>query len=212
MNNRLRLFLVVIGAILVGATFTFPQWRSFFAREAVSETFPGLSQEQHTLFLTLPPTQQAIYYELMATADATMVVAIAQAAIQPDRLVPTEEQALPQMTDPSVAASGTFIEIDAAHKGEGTVTLYQMPDNSRVLRFEDFRVTNGPNLHILLTRNPEPRDAETVGTDYIDLGALKGNVGNQNYSVPTEADLSVYRGIVIYSLSYRVVFSTASLS
>jgi hypothetical protein len=211
MNNRLRVLLVLIGAILVVATFTYPEWRSFFIREAESDNFPGLNDAQQNLFLTLPPEQQTAYRELLATADATMVVGAVQAAIRPDSPVPTEEQALPQMTDPSIVATGTFRQIDAIHAGSGTITLYQLPDNSRVLRFEGFRVTNGPNLHVILTRNGDPRDASQVGTDYVDLGVLRGNVGDQHYSVPSEVDLSQYRGVVIYSILFQVVYSTGTL-
>jgi hypothetical protein len=211
LNNRLRLFLILLGALLVAATFAFPLWRPLLVREVADERFPGLSAEQQQGFLALPTEQQGAFYELMSTADATMVVGLAQAAVVPDTISPTEEQPTPQMTNPVEVASGVFTEIDPIHKGEGNVSLYQLPDNSRVLRFEDFRVTNGPDLRVILTRNPDPRTPEEVGTDYIELGSLKGNVGNQNYEVPANVDLNTYRGVVIYCFPFRVVFSTAEL-
>ncbi len=212
MNNRLRLFLILLGALLVAATFTFPLWRPLLVNEVEEERFPGLSADQQQEFLALPTEQQGAFYELMATADATMVVGLAQAAVLPDKIVPTQQQPMPEMTAPVIVASGTFTEIDPIHKAEGTVTLYQLPDNTRVLRFEDFRVTNGPELWVILTRNAEPRTAAEVGMDYIELDPLKGNVGNQNYSVPSGVDLSQYKGVVIYSLPFKVIFSTADLS
>ncbi|MCB9452025.1 MAG: DM13 domain-containing protein [Anaerolineaceae bacterium] len=118
---------------------------------------------------------------------------------------------MPEMTDPVVVASGSFITIDVIHGAEGTATVYQLPDDSRVLRFEDFRVTNGPDLHVILTKNPDPRDAAAVGTDYIDLGKLKGNVGSQNYDIPAGIDLNEYQAVVIYCVPFHVVFSTATL-
>ena len=212
MNNRLRLLLILLGALLVAATFTFPLWRPLFVNQVVNEGFPGLTAEQQTAFLALPTEQQGAFYELMATADPTMVVGLAQAAIQPDSGVPTQDQAMPVMTNPVIVASGSFTEIDAIHQGSGTATLYQLPDNSRVLRFENFRVTNGPELHVILTRNPDPGNHDEIGVDYIDLGSLRGNVGNQNYEVPSEVDLSQYRGVVIYCVPFQVVFSTAELA
>lgn len=211
MNNRLRLLLILVGALLVAATFTFPLWRPLIVNQVVDERFPGLSAEQQIGFLALPTEQQGAFYELMATADATMVVGLAQAAIQPDVIVPTQDQAMPELTEPTIVTSARFTEIDLIHKGEGAVTLYQLPDNNHFLRFEDFRVTNGPNLHVILTRNPQPRTAAEVGTDYIDLGQLKGNVGNQNYPIPAQVDLNQYKGVVIYCLPFQVVFSTAAL-
>src|SRR5688572_23774314 len=186
LNNRLRLFLILLGALLVAATFAFPLWRPLLVNQIVEERFPGLSVEQQQGFLALPTEQQGAFYELMATADATMVVGLAQAAVQPNEAAPTQEQPTPEMTNPVIVASGAFTETDFILDAEGTVTLYQLPDNSRVLRFEDFHVTNGPDLRVILTRHPEPRTAEEVGTDYIELGSLKGNVGNQNYEVPSE--------------------------
>jgi hypothetical protein len=211
MNNRMRLLLIGLGALVVIATFTYPVWRPLIVDPVAEDRFPGLSAEEQEAFAALPANQQAAFDALMATADATMVVAIAQAALQPDQVVPTAEQAMPQMTDPTVIRTGTFTEIDPVFRGEGTATMYQLADGSRILRFEEFRVTNGPNLHVLLTRRPAPRTAEEVGTDYIELGALKGNVGDQNYAVPSEVDLGQYRGVVIYSIPFEVVFSTAEL-
>ncbi|MBZ0290357.1 MAG: DM13 domain-containing protein, partial [Anaerolineae bacterium] len=138
-------------------------------------------------------------------------VGMVQAAIQPDQIVPTASQGMPEMTDPTAVAVGTFEEIDAVHKASGKVTIYQLPDNSKVLRIEDFRVTNGPELRVILTRKADPVTAADVGTDYYDLGALQGNVGNQNYNVPSEVDLSQYLGVVIYSRTFQVVYSSAAI-
>ena len=212
MNTRLRILLILLGALVVVATFTFPRWRPFFVSQTAEERFPGLNSDQQTAFVALPTEQQGAFYELMATADATMVVGLVQAAILPDQVVPTEQQAVPQMTDPSVVVSTAFTEIDAIHNGSGKITIFQLPDNTRIMRFEDFHVTNGPGLHVILTRKSEPRTAADVGSDYVDLGPLKGNVGNQNYSVPTEVDFSEYQGIVIYSVPFGVVFSTAEIT
>jgi hypothetical protein len=202
---------ILIGALLVVATFTYPQWRPFLARQLDEERFPGLSSQQQPAFLALPTEQQGVFYELIATADATTVVGMVQAAIQPDQIVPTASQGMPEMTDPTAVAVGTFKELDPVHKASGTVTIYQLPDNSKVLRIEDFRVTNGPELRVILTRKADPVTAADVGTDYYDLGALQGNVGNQNYDVPSEVDLSQYLGVVIYSRKFQVVYSSAAI-
>ncbi len=66
-------------------------------------------------------------------------------------------------------------------------------------------------LHVILTENPAPRSRADVGETYIDLGSLKGNIGNQNYEIPADVDLSTYKGVVIYCMPFHVVFATASL-
>jgi hypothetical protein len=211
LNNRLRILVILIGALVVIATFTYPRWQPIFVRQVDEDRFPGLSAAQQPGFLALPTEQQGAFYDLMATADATMVVALVQAAIQPATIIPTANQGMPAMTNPTIVAVGSFKEIDPIHKASGKVTIFQLPDNSKVLRIEDFQVTNGPELHIILTRNANPVTAADVGTDYYDLGNLQGNVGNQNYNVPSEVDLSQYLGVVIYSEPYDVVYSSAAI-
>ena len=46
---------------------------------------------------------------------------------------------------PAVVKKGQFQDIDGFHKGSGTATIYHGPDGSRLLRLEDFNVTNGPD-------------------------------------------------------------------
>lgn len=210
MSNRLRVFMVLLGTLAVAVVFAFPLWQPFISQPVVNVVFPGLSAEQQQAFLRLSAEQQQAFND-MRKVDVTLAVAMAQAATSPDIVIPTEEQGMPVMTNPSVIAGGTFTEIDVLHSAKGTVTLYETPDKSRLLRLEDFGVTNGPDLHVYLVRNPKPRKPEEVGNDYIDLGSLKGNVGNQNFPVPREVDLTVYRGLIIYSAQFGVIFSSAEL-
>lgn len=106
----------------------------------------------------------------------------------------------------TVVAQGQFRDGDSFHKGEGSAKLYRLGDGSHLLRFEVFRVTNGPDLHVFLAENAEPKSGR-----YVDLGKLKGNIGEQNYAVPRDLDLGAYRTVVIYCVPFSVVFSTAAL-
>ncbi len=110
---------------------------------------------------------------------------------------------------PDALASGEFSGVDSFHQGSGDATVYQLEDGSRVLRLEDFDVTNGPDLHVLLSTSADP---EAELGDYIDLGSLKGNVGNQNYEIADNIDLTGYLSVVIYCQPFHVVFATAPLS
>jgi hypothetical protein len=210
MNNRIRLFLILIGAAAVAAVFTFPLWRPLLLDDTVNEVFPGLTGEQQTAFINLPAEQQAAMQATLQ-ANPTQAVEMARAMTSGDQMVSAAEQEMPQMSDPRIIGQGNFNQIDIIHGGSGTATLYELPDGGRVLRFENFRVTNGPELHVILTRNDNPATTEDVGTDYIDLGPLKGNVGNQNYNVPAEIDFSQYQAVVIYCLPFQVIFSVATL-
>jgi hypothetical protein len=107
--------------------------------------------------------------------------------------------------------SGTWIELDPVHGAEGSATIYQLGDE-RVVRLDQFRVTNGPDLYVVLAKNVPTGILGGVGEDYINLGALKGNVGSQNYTIPAEVNIDEYGSVVIYCLQFNVVFSSAALS
>lgn len=115
------------------------------------------------------------------------------------------------VTDEWIAVTqGGFLGADSFHQGSGSARIYQQ-GSQFVLRFEDFSVTNGPDLHVLLTRHPSPASRGDIGEDYIDLGSLKGNMGNQNYEIPDDVDLSDYQSVVIYCVPFHVIFATATL-
>ena len=73
-------------------------------------------------------------------------------------------------------------------------------------------MTNGPDLHVILSPSlaPESRD-DVHQPGYLDLGSLKGNVGNQNYEIPADADVNSLFRVVIYCSPFHVVFSVATL-
>ncbi len=130
------------------------------------------------------------------------------AAAMPDTAA---EEAMP--TQPRVLASGNFVDADAVHKGSGVASLYELPDGRHVVRFEDFRTTNGPALVVYLAKHPSPSSADDV-TDggFVNLGKLKGNVGNQNYEIPTGIDVAEYGSVVIWCELFGVLFSPAALA
>ncbi|HSM44988.1 MAG TPA: DM13 domain-containing protein [Acidimicrobiia bacterium] len=126
-----------------------------------------------------------------------------KAAEEPDTEV---EEDMPEESAPVVLSAGEFAGADASHQGSGTATIYELEDGSRVLRFEDFEVTNGPDLHVFLI----PEDGSM--DQYVDLGSLKGNVGNQNYEIPPEIDVSQFTQVLIYCVPFSVPFASAALA
>ena len=122
------------------------------------------------------------------------------------------EEPMPEeaASGPTALSSGQFQDADDFHMGTGTATIYELDDGSHVLRLEDFEVTNGPDLHVLLVPNEDPQNRDDV-TGYFDLGSLKGNIGDQNYEIPSDLDLSQFGSVVIYCVPFHVLFSVASL-
>lgn len=109
----------------------------------------------------------------------------------------TAEDEMPEAAGPQIVVAGEFSDVDSVHQGSGTSTIYRLEDGSAVLRLEDFEVTNGPDLHVLLVPDSNPESREDV-LGYLDLGSLKGNIGDQNYPIPDDVDISEYGSVVIY--------------
>ena len=106
--------------------------------------------------------------------------------------------------------SGRFHSV--VHPTEGTATIYQMSDGSRMLRFTNFRTSNGPNVHIYLLGADDATDSSSVrSARFIDLGPMKGNIGDQNYSFGPDVDLSQYRAVSVWCERFSVNFGTAPL-
>lgn len=124
------------------------------------------------------------------------------------------EQETPSVTipEPMLLTEGVFEDVDIIHKGTGRAAIYTLADGSRVLRLEDFEVTNGPELHVVLSVHERPRNqSETKQVGFVDLGDLKGNKGNQNYILPADLVLDEIKSVVIYCYPFNVVFSSATL-
>ncbi len=123
-----------------------------------------------------------------------------------------EEPAEPESVGPVAVATGSLMDGDDYHKGSGQVTLYRLEDGSHVVRLEDIEVTNGPDLHVILTPLPEVTNRNDVHAEgYLDLGQLKGNIGSQNYPLPPGHEPADELTVVIYCVPFRVVFATAPL-
>jgi hypothetical protein len=99
-----------------------------------------------------------------------------------------------------------------AHETSGTATIYEV-DGKRVLRLTSFTTSNGPDVRVYLVAAPDANDDATVKkAGFIDLGSMKGNVGDQNYDVPADVDLSKYQAVTIWCARFNVNFGTAPLT
>jgi hypothetical protein len=111
---------------------------------------------------------------------------------------------------PAVLAKGNFHGV--AHEAKGTATVHRLEDGKRVLRFTEFMTSNGPALKVYLIAADDASDNGTVTkAGFIDLGSLKGNVGDQNYEIPADVDLSKYRAATVWCSRFNVNFATAPL-
>lgn len=215
MSNRIRVFLIFFGALLVAATFTFPQWQPYLMLQEEADTvevLSGVQPELQPTFEALPPAQQNTYRRLAAENQNAATLMI-NTALGPPTVVPDEEQALPSMSGPVIVARGAFTPVDEVRNASGNVIVYQQADNSKVVRFEEFIAVNGPDLRVMLTaKTLEQLTADpSLSITDVDLGPLRGTQGSQNYSLPPEIDIRSYTRLVIVSGTLNIIYSIAPL-
>jgi hypothetical protein len=113
--------------------------------------------------------------------------------------------------EPTVVASGSFHSV--AHESRGVASIYRLPDGRRVLRFSNFETSNGPDVQVYLGVAPDASDSDTVTkAGFYSLGPIRGNVGDQNYDIPSGVDLAKYGSVTIWCRRFGVNFGTAPLS
>jgi len=113
-------------------------------------------------------------------------------------------------SSPKLIFKGNFHGV--AHETKGIASIYELPDGKRVVRFTDFETSNGPDVRVYLIAAEDADDSETVkNAGFISLGSIKGNIGDQNYELPKDLDLSKYRALTIWCHRFGVNFGTAPL-
>lgn len=153
------------------------------------------------------PSRSEVRGMSAAEREAAMDQTMRTVASMPDK---TLEEGMPA-SEPALISTGMFRDADAVHRGEGSALLYELPDGQHLVRFEEFRVTNGPKLVVYLAEHPDPQSAADVLEGFLKLGDLKGNVGSQNYPLPAGTDVSNFGSVVIWCELFDVLFSPAAL-
>ena len=112
---------------------------------------------------------------------------------------------------PTTVATGSFHS--NAHDTRGTATILSLSDGRRVLRLTNFATSNGPDVRVYLVAAPDVQDNATVKTaGFVELGPMKGNIGDQNYELPATVDLASYRTVTIWCKRFSVNFGSAPLA
>jgi hypothetical protein len=100
-----------------------------------------------------------------------------------------------------------------AHDTRGSATVIDLGGGRRVLRLTNFATSNGPDVRIYLVAAPDVQDNATVKTaGFVELGPMKGNIGDQNYEIPASVDLAIYRTVTIWCKRFSVNFGSAPLA
>lgn len=133
---------------------------------------------------------------------------------QPQKLViekRVSETAPPATSRPVVARElmGTFKP--GEHPVKGTARVIGS-GRDRVVRFENFETSNGPDVVVYLSTANANAPWGEFAKEFVDLGPLKGNIGNQNYAIPAGTDLKRYHTVVVWCRRFTVPFAAAQLS
>lgn len=85
----------------------------------------------------------------------------------------------------------------------GSAKIY-LKDNQHILALENFTSSNGPDLHVYISK-------EVLPVNYIDLGRLQSVAGNHQYSLTGTINFSEYKYALIHCQRYNHLFGSAEL-
>jgi hypothetical protein len=195
---RLRVPPVVRVMVLV-VPFVIVNWwliSPYFIDDVVDDDFSvSISQQPGTADETpVAPAASATSEVEAATTGSVPPVTAAPPSTEPVREEPSatepptevEPSLPPPPSGPVLLGAGQFVGL-AGHAGTGDAGIFENPDGSLVLRFENFDIENGPDLEVYLVPGP---DQTSLAEGSIHLGALKGNIGDQNYDLPPGTELA----------------------
>ena len=139
-----------------------------------------------------------------------ILLGIAYYLISPLFIFKEANESLPVVVgNGSVGVNGVVLSsavlVPSAHEVSGSVKMWGLPNEKRILRFEDLDTVNGPDLYIYLA-------TDTSASDFVDLGKIKATRGNINYDIPAGTDLQKYDNVLIWCKQFKVLFSYGELS
>ncbi|MEM9336946.1 MAG: DM13 domain-containing protein [Patescibacteria group bacterium] len=216
----MKKILIVIGGLAVLAFLWWTVSPLFIIKEVNDELSPELqalldqqAAEIEELPTPTPAAQEALNRPANIVpgppaedgSEAVEVVRESQTAPKVVEAVDSEAEA--EAPTPAVqgGVSGPFSIIDTpTHPAEGSVRVLEAGGQS-IVRFEDYDGTNGPDLFVYLAKD---LDAD----EFVNLGRAKGNMGNINYEVPDDVDVSEYKYVMTWCRAFGVLFDYAEIN
>ena len=189
-NIRTILRLIVIVALLPSLMMV-TKSQTTFAASSDPQAFVNMTEEQRVqVAKNMTQNEKEIIMNEFSKQNATV----------------NESMNETKMTNDTMTLMGNFVDAgDGFHKAEGIAKVINLADGRTFLRLENLKTTNGPDLYVYLSVG---KDA----SDIVNLGRLKGNIGNQNYEIPAGADLSKYNTVLIWCKAFSTLFGSAKLS
>jgi hypothetical protein len=99
------------------------------------------------------------------------------------------------------------------HHTEGRASIFQQGERHILRLSNGFSTSNGPDVRVYLVEGSNGADNAAIKNGkYLDLGVIKGNIGDQNYVLPASFDPAKYASVSIWCKRFAVNFAAASLS
>lgn len=175
-----------------------------FINSKIDEALPAdiAATKQFEEFMNMSEEERMEKGNKMSSEERDVIM---KGAAQSDDSAVHEQMTSEMSSGRPAAYTGTFVGVnDGIHNAEGSVSVIMLNDGTDILRLEDFRSTNGPDLYVYLS-------TDRSASDFVSLGRLKGNVGNQNYEIPPETDLEKYDTVLIWCRAFSVLFGSADI-
>jgi Electron transfer DM13 len=181
-----------------------------FISTEVDEPIPttAVESEAYQRFVSMNEEEKMQAAKQMSTQERDEIMATASKVN--NRVDESMDQVQQQTQDNAATIAnalrtGSFVGVgDGIHNAGGTAKVIPLQDGSNILRLEDLQVTNGPDLYVYLA-------TDKSASDFVNVGKLKANNGNQNYDIPTETDLTKYDTVLIWCRPFSVLFGSAEL-
>ena len=195
--HRLSVFGLVLALALLGITLSLVSSAAEDTDKLKQESMEAFKQ-----FNNMSEEQRNSAAQNMSNTDMSMVM-MGAAQINNEVNETIQAMAPPNMDMASIIEirSGNFSNSGNISEVSGISRILSV-DNNEFLRFENFKITNGPELHVYFTN-----DGDLVNSK--DLGILKGNIGSQNYFIGETANQ--FNTVVIASKPFKMVYAKATL-
>ncbi len=199
MNTGLKIG-IIIGLIVIGIALSSPLFYDVEVDEPLPLSLNDIEEDlTYEKFTTMNNDDRKEIVKKMPEELKEMVMEKASTMIVP--VSETMDEMAKDSNSVEILKSGTFEGL-VGHKAEGLAKIIEVNDMT-FLRFENFQVTNGPDLRVYITPDGDVKNG-------IHLEKLKGSKGDQNYLLEN-IDVGVYDTVIIYCQPFGVYFGQAEL-
>lgn len=208
MKNKTK---IVIGIIVTAIAIPLGIYTisPLFINTEINEPLPPLLSSESSIgfdkFMAMTEDEKIKAAKNMTVEEKDMILRTAAAEQNTTTINETMTMNINQSTQ-NTDLIGNFMGVgDGIHNAEGLAKILTLSNGYQILRLENFKSTNGPDVHLYLSNNKQ-------ANDFIDLGRLKANIGNQNYQIPLDTDYNKYKYVLIWCQPFSVLFGSAQLN